>query len=282
MALSTFALAFTAAYYSVYGLSSMFAGSKIEVIIMASALELSKLVIVSYLHNNWNRIGRFLKTYLTLGVMVLMLITSAGIYGFLTSAYQYTANKFDRVNNEITLLETKRDRFSSDVERYNVERLNISTTISDLSEGLSHNVIQYKDVESGEIITTTSSATRKVLTNQLNDTKLSYDKNSDKIDALNDSITKYDIAIVEVNNNNDISAELGPLLYITELTGKPMNEIVNWFTLLIVLVFDPLAIAMVISLNKYINHIGDSNKMITNNKVISKSTDSMLKRKRKS
>ena len=84
MVFSTLSLAGTAAYYSVFGLSSLFAGAKFEVIIMASALELAKLIVASYLHNYWSKLGLLLKSYLTLGVGILMIITSAGIYGFLT------------------------------------------------------------------------------------------------------------------------------------------------------------------------------------------------------
>ena len=91
MILSTFSVAGSAAYYSVYGLSSLFAGARFEVIIMAGALEVAKLVTASYLHNNWKKAG-WMKWYLSLAVVVLMVITSLGIYGFLTSAYQTTAD----------------------------------------------------------------------------------------------------------------------------------------------------------------------------------------------
>jgi len=287
MVLSTFGLSFTAAYYSVYGLSSLFAGSQIEVIIMASTLEFSKLVIASYLHNHWKRIGVFLKTYLTLGVVILMLITSAGVYGFLTSAYQSTAFEMDIFNNKVELLETKKDRFITESNRYTIDRNNISNSINELTKGLSNNVIQYKDDDTGKIITTTSSATRSVLNTQLNVSQINYDKLSDKINTLNDSITKYELRIMSVKSESTISSELGPLLYLTELTGKPMNEVVNWFTLLIVIVFDPLAIAMVIALNKYVSYVSnneDNTKVDIvpqKTKLINSDKTSIRKRKRK-
>jgi hypothetical protein len=71
------------------------------------------------------------------------------------------------------------------------------------------------------------------------------------MESLNDSITKLDLQVLDMESNNEVAAEVGPLRYLSKITGKSMDVIVNWFTLLIVFVFDPLAVAMVISINKY-------------------------------
>ena len=252
MVISTLTLSISAAYYSVFGLSSLFAGAKIEVIIMASALEFSKLIVASYLHNNWNKINTLLKTYLTMGVLILMLITSAGIYGFLTSAYQKTADQLGVLDKQTEVVELKKNRFQESLESYQLEKEQLNESISELSKGLSTNVIQYKDKETGEIITTTSSSTRRALESQLNDSKEQRNSISIKIEALTDSITKLDLQILDMESNNEVAAEIGPLRYLSKITGKSMDVIVNWFTLLIVFVFDPLAVAMVIAINKYI------------------------------
>ena len=252
MVISTLTLSISAAYYSVFGLSSLFAGAKTEVIIMASALEFSKLIVASYLHNNWNKINTLLKTYLTMGVLILMLITSAGIYGFLTSAYQKTADQLGVLDKQTEVVELKKNRFQESLESYQLEKEQLNESISELSKGLSNNVIQYKDKETGEIITTTSSSTRRALESQLNDSKEQRNSISIKIEALTDSITKLDLQILDMESNNEVAAEIGPLRYLSKITGKSMDVIVNWFTLLIVFVFDPLAVAMVIAINKYI------------------------------
>ena len=252
MVISTLTLSISAAYYSVFGLSSLFAGAKNEVIIMASALEFSKLIVASYLHNNWNKINTLLKTYLTMGVLILMLITSAGIYGFLTSAYQKTADQLGVLDKQTEVVELKKNRFQESLESYQLEKEQLNESISELSKGLSNNVIQYKDKETGEIITTTSSSTRRALESQLNDSKEQRNSISIKIETLIDSITKLDLQILDMESNNEVAAEIGPLRYLSKITGKSMDVIVNWFTLLIVFVFDPLAVAMVISINKYI------------------------------
>lgn len=248
MIISTLALAGSAAYYSVFGLSSLFAGARMEVIIMAGALEFSKLIIASYLHNHWNKAG-WMKWYLTLAVGILMVITSAGIYGFLTSAYQSTADKLGATEKLVDVVELKKGRFQEQLTYYNDEKNKLNESINGLRNGLANNQVQYTDAN-GNLVTTTSSSQRKALQSQLNSAVQQREQLSIKIESMTDSITKLDLEVLDLQTNNEVAAEVGPLRYMSEITGKPMNIIVNWFTLLIVFVFDPLAISMVIALNK--------------------------------
>ena len=256
MILSTFSVAGAAAYYSVFGLSSLFAGARFEVIIMAAALEVAKLVTASYLHNNWKRAG-WMKWYLSLAVVILMVITSLGIYGFLTSAYQTTADQLGIVEKQVKVIELKKDRFQEQLDYYNIEKSNLTKSILDLRNGISNNKIQYTDTL-GRIITTQSSSTRKLLTKELETAVETRANINVKLESLTDSITKLELQVLDIESNNEVAAEIGPLRYMAELTEKPMNVIVNWFTLLIVFVFDPLAIAMVIALNKLIGRHDDN------------------------
>ena len=256
MILSTFAVAGSAAYYSVFGLSSLFAGARFEVIIMAGALEVAKLVTASYLHNNWKKAG-WMKWYLSLAVVILMVITSLGIYGFLTSAYQTTADQLGVVEKQVKVIELKKDRFQEQLDYYNIEKSNLTKSILDLRNGISNNVIQYTDTL-GNVITTQSSSTRKLLTKELETAVNTRANINVKLESLTDSITKLELQVLDIESNNEVAAEIGPLRYMAELTEKPMNVIVNWFTLLIVFVFDPLAIAMVIALNKLIGRHDDN------------------------
>ena len=93
IAFSALSVSASAAFYSVSGLSKLFAGASLAVIIMASSLEISKLVTASLLYQYWDKLNKLLRTYLTIATIVLVLITSMGIYGFLSAAYQETANK---------------------------------------------------------------------------------------------------------------------------------------------------------------------------------------------
>ena len=144
MIISTLLLAGSAAYYSVSGLSSLFAGASFAVMIMAGTLEFSKIIVASYLHNHWKTAG-WMKYYLTLAVLVLMVITSAGIYGFLTSAYQKTSDELTIVDKRVKVIELKKGRFLEQLNGYTLEKKDLSKVVSELSKGLSNNVIQYKD-----------------------------------------------------------------------------------------------------------------------------------------
>lgn len=255
VALSALSVSASAAFYSVSGLSKLFAGASLEVLIMASSLEISKLVIASLLYQYWGKLNKLLRFYLSLAAIILVIITSMGIYGFLSAAYQETATKSDIVDKELAVIEMKKERFSESREYLIEEKKQVDLSITSLREGLSNNVIQYKDPETGELITTTSSSTRKVLQSQLDDAMDRRDIISNKIEAVTDSIADLDLKILEVETNSDLAGELGPLKYLSELTQRPMNEIINYLLLVIIFVFDPLAISLVIAANFLFNRI---------------------------
>jgi hypothetical protein len=278
VALSALSVSASAAFYSVTGLSKLFAGASFEVLIMASSLEIAKLIIASLLYQHWSTINKVLRTYLTIATVVLVIITSAGIYGFLSSAYQETATKVGVIDKEVAVLELKRDRFIENRDFFLEEKKNLDQSIKDLRNGLSNNVIQYKDEDTGEIITTTSSSTRKVLQSQLDEAITNRNDISIKLEQTTDSITNLDLKILDVESGSELSGELGPLKYISELTDTPMNKVVNYLLIILVLVFDPLAIALVISANflfeklikrnKKEDNINDTNDLLDNVDII--------------
>ena len=249
IATSALSVSASAAFYSVSGLSKLFAGAAFAVIIMAASLEVAKLVIASLLYQYRKTIPRLLKYYLSAAAVVLVLITSMGIYGFLSAAYQETAAKAGSIDSQIALIETKRDNVKEQLAVYNDEKSSINTAVSDLRSGLSNNKIQYKDKETGQIINTTSSSTRRALERQLDQAILRQTEINTKVDNLNEQLFEYETEIVEVKTGNDIAGELGPLKYLSGLTGIPMDRIINYLLLTIIFVFDPLAIALVIAAN---------------------------------
>lgn len=249
VALSALSVSLSAAFYSVTGLSKLFAGASFEVLIMASSLEIAKLVIASLLYQYWDKINKLLRFYLTTAAIVLVLITSMGIYGFLSAAYQETAALAGNVDAQIALVETKRDNVREQLEVYNAEKSSINEAVTSLREGLSNNVIQYKDKETGEIITTTSSSTRKALEKQLDQAIERQTEINTKVDKLNEELFGYETEIVEIQSGSEIAGELGPLKYLSGLTGLGMDRIINYLLLIIIFVFDPLAISLVIAAN---------------------------------
>lgn len=255
--LSAISVSASAAFYSVYGLSRLFSGASFEVIIMASSLEVSKLVIATLLHEYWSDLNKLLKFYLTIAVLILVMITSAGIYGFLSSAYQETAS-VDLINDrKIELVDTKLNLYKNNLYTLNSEKDVLLESITELRTALSNpNTIQYVDKNTNQLVTTTSSSARKSLEKQLDDATSNRSNIDSKIGALNDSITSLEINKIEMMNSSESSSELGPLKYISSISGLDMDVVVNYFLLLIIFVFDPLAISLVLAANFAVKQIG--------------------------
>lgn len=241
IALAALAVSASAAFYSVSGLMKLFAGAALAVGIMAGSLEVSKLVIASLLYQYWDRLNKVLRTYLALATTVLILITSAGIYGFLSSAYQETANKDEITTQQITALETKKGLFEQTRDNLLKEKQSLADLRGTLSKA---STTQYTDRQGNLVVRSNNASIKQIDRASSADDKLSF-----KLDAVNDSIFKLETKILEVKTNATSSSELGPLKYLSGLTGYPMDKIINWFLLIIIFVFDPLAIALVIAAN---------------------------------
>jgi hypothetical protein len=249
IALSALSVSVSAAFYSISGLSKLFAGAAFAVIVMAASLEIAKLVIASLLYQYRKTLPFLLKSYLSIACAVLILITSMGIYGFLSAAYQDTANKEGNAEARIVLIETKRDNVKEQLEVYTEEKASINEAVAELRKGLSNNKVQWRDKETGQIITSTSSRTRKALEKQLDQAIIRQTEINAKVDVLNEKIFEYETEIVETRIGDGSTSELGPLKYLSGLTGLPMDKIINYLLLTIIFVFDPLAIALVIAAN---------------------------------
>lgn len=248
IALSALSVSASAAFYSVSGLSKLFAGASTQVMIMAGSLEVAKLVIASLLYQYWDTLNKTLRTYLSVATVVLVLITSMGIYGYLSAAYQETATKSLNADAQVTLLETKKQNFVQQRDLYNTEKTNLVQGITQLQTGLAGNKTSYVD-KKGNLIQSTSNANRKSFEKQLDNSNARQSEISAKLDVINDSIFKLDTQIIEAKTTNNSAGELGPLKYLSSLTGASMDKIINYLLLVIIFVFDPLAIALVIAAN---------------------------------
>ena len=249
IAISALSVSASAAFYSVSGLSKLFAGASFAVMIMAGSLEAAKLVIASLLHQYWTTINKILRAYLTISVVILILITSMGIYGFLTSAYQETYQGLAVAENKVTFLEEKAKFYQDDVTRYDKELERISENIATLSNAKATG-IQVRDTAS------TTGYRQTISTAELRAAQARIkveEANRKEVNASRtvaaDSLQTYKLRILELENSTETSGELGPLKYIAGLTGVPMDKIINILILVIVFVFDPLAIALVVSAN---------------------------------
>jgi hypothetical protein len=247
-------LSTTAAYYSVVGLSIIFVGVALPVIIMGSFLEISKIAIATYLHNSWKKTYTLLKIYLTTALVILSIITSIGIYGLLSTGFQENIAKLEIGSKQVQNIEVKKQRFKEikiDLEK---EKTTLDKDISQLRNALSTNTTtQSVDKKTGQLVTKANNANRKSFESQLASTQVNKDKLSIKIDALNDSITNLDIKILDMESKASEGNELGAIQYVSEITGADIKTVANWFICLLIFVFDPLAITLVIATNQAFN-----------------------------
>lgn len=246
--LTALLISISAALFSVIGLAKLFAGIGIAIVIMASSLELAKLVIASVLYQYRNTLGKILKFYLICALMVLMIITSAGIYGYLSQGYSVSSAKIEVVQNHISLLSNQKKAYEEHKAELTLEKQNKQKSISELISALSNSTILQSRDKNGNLITRESKNNRKAFEEQL---KYSQEENellSIDIRDMSDSIFLYESKISELNSELTQKDD-GPLKYISKLTGKSMDKVVNWFILVIIFVFDPLAISLVFAAN---------------------------------
>ena len=246
---SALSVSASAAFYSVSGLSKLFAGASLEVIIMAGSLEFAKLVTASLLYQYWDTINKTLRTYLSIATIILVLITSMGIYGFLSAAYQETYSKLSVIENKKGFIQQKIDFYQNDVIRYDTEIERISSNISTLSNAKASSIEVRDTTVSGGIRRTISTTELRMAQNRINIEEENRKLAQEKRTIASDSLQKFQLQVLELNNNNEVAGELGPLQYLSGLTGISMDRIINWLLLIIIFVFDPLAISLVVAAN---------------------------------
>ena len=249
IAFSALSVSASAAFYSVSGLSKLFAGASFEVIIMAGSLEVAKLVIASLLYQYWDTINKLLRAYLAIAAVVLVLITSMGIYGFLSAAYQETYNKLTIVENEKSFIQQKIDFYQNDVTRYDEELKRIAGNISILSNAKAQSIQVRDTTVSGGVRQTISTSELRLAQSRIKTEEENRKDVQARREIAADSLQKFQLQVLELDNNTEVAGELGPLQYLSGLTGVSMDRIINWLLLIIIFVFDPLAISLVIAAN---------------------------------
>ena len=232
---------------------------------MASVLELSKLVAVSYVYRYWKSISKLLRIYYVAGIIIIMLITSLGIYGFLTSAYQKSSNKIEIRDSQIKIAENKKTLFIAQLDRMNKSiesddaRINKMSDIRNQQENRVSNLYNTKSTNSARRTETQIGSTD----NQIKSLNDAITNKMNQTSSINDSISYYDQKILEYKSS-DVTSEIGPLKYLSDLTGFAMNKVVNMLVLLIIFVFDPMAISLLIGVNQLTmmeNNGGSNNKL---------------------
>ena len=214
---SALSIAGSAAFFSVYGLSKLFAGAQLAVIIMAGSLEFGKLVAASFLYRYWKDINLLHRIYMTIATVILVLITSAGIFGFLSNAYQGATVSFEK---ETTALLYKEDRLEQlqDDKKYLKEELEQS--IADLPDN-------YR------------TARRKLR----QDYQPQITEINKQMIELKGEIGELKTALVETG------VDVGPVIYLARTFQTDIDTVVKFFIFILIFVFDPMAVMFVISYN---------------------------------
>ena len=216
---------------------------------MAGSLEVAKLVIASLLYQYWDTINKILRVYLSIATVILVLITSMGIYGFLSAAYQDTYRQLTVKENQISFLDQKKEFYEKDVARYDQELERISNNISTLSNAKATS-IQVRDTTSSTgLRSTVSTAELRLSQKRIEVEEENRKEVQAKREVAADSLQKYQLEILDLENNAEVAGELGPLQYLSNLTGVSMDKIINYLLLVIIFVFDPLAISLVVAAN---------------------------------
>jgi len=211
LVIATISVSILAAAFSVSGLSDLFSGATMAVIAMASSLELAKFVLAAYLHQTWSVLNPIFKTYLLSAIIVLSIVTSMGIFGFLSNAYETTSSTLEGETIKITALKNELARVNEDIARINrsIDEIPISRITKKMKAR--------------------SEAEPMIAQLQA------------KIAQLSKNITTADLHILEVKK------KVGPLIYIARAFKMDIDTVVKYLILVFVTVFDPLAICLVLA-----------------------------------
>lgn len=237
--LIAFLISTVSAYYSISGLTAIFAGAVKPIIVMGCALEIGKVITTVWLRKNWNQTGTFIKTYLSVSIIVLMLITSMGIFGFLSRAHLEQGSPSADIQSQIQLIEEKikneRDSIASN-----------RTVLTQMDSSVNEVLSRSKD-EQG--------AARAVQIRRSQ--KVERDKLQKENDAAQQRIQKLQAERAPLASQiRKIEVEVGPIKYIAALIygDNPgadfLERAVRWVIIVLVAVFDPLALALMLAVNR--------------------------------
>jgi hypothetical protein len=234
--LSAIIVAGCAAYFSVTGLGVLFAGASLSVMVMAGALELAKLVSATYLKQEWDNLKGFNKWYLAISVATLMLITSAGIFGYLSNAFQQQNLELQKVERDIAVYQTQITKNDAEISRYTTQLNNQQNIRNSQESNLSKQID--KDKSTSRVSQMIKTADKEIA---------SVSKRIDEL-TIQNNVALDSINSIK-NNNIQLEREVGGFRFVAEAFGVPLNDVVKFFILIIVLVFDPLAVALIIAFN---------------------------------
>jgi len=227
-----------ATFFSVYGLTKLFAGAAIYVGIMASSLEFAKVITASYVYRYWKDLGLLFKSYMVSALLILMLITSIGIYGFLSNAFQGSTLGLEKEIATLTLQEDEITRIKSDNETLKLEKKDYQSNLAQELNGLViKEETRYSDVQR-------RAGVQKRYQALISDKDKQITVNNQKIGNLSQGISDAKVKMI------DTGSDVGPIIFVARAFDITVTTAVQYLIILFIIVFDPLALALIIAFNK--------------------------------
>jgi len=234
-----------AAFFSVYGIGLLFSGAIVAAMIMASALELGKLVTTSWLFRYWRVANKLMKTYMVLAVITLMGVTSLGIFGYLTAAFQKSSLEAELSNTKISTLEQQKVEEQKKIldTRATIEKLlNLrASQEARLSETLTNTVIARNPIQLQNI--------QNQINDQISDLNTQIEGENSTIKSSGDRVGEIDNEIFDLKIKNSEQKDIMTFQFVAEEFNTNIRDVVKWFIIIIITVFDPLAIVLLLAYN---------------------------------
>ena len=253
--ISALGISAVAAYYSIIGLSTLFSGAVTAIIIMGIALEVGKLVSASWLYRNWQICNFFLRYYLLFAIMVLVLVTSMGIFGFLSKAHLDQVRPTSRNTEKIVAVDEKVIQLNVRVDREKIKIARAENNLRQLDKAI--DVYQGKNRISKSLkVRKKQSFERKEISTIIDVSEQEIIQINDRIEKLLDDKAGYKLSIIKTQT------DVGPLRYVAELiygeeeAEKHFDKAVRIVIMTLIFVFDPLAVLMLIAANISFVHRG--------------------------
>jgi hypothetical protein len=235
LGLSSLLVAGAAAYFSVLGIATLFVGSYYQVMAMAGSLEFGKLVAASYLHRYWNQTSWWLKVYLCSAVAALMIVTSIGIFGYLSAAYQVNSSKFGQIDSKISLIEGQKTILGQELEQNN-KRIEMLNEVRKTQEERVERAGNYK-------------APREQAYAAIEKANVELKSINERNQQLQEEQFKKDSEIIQLKSEISQAKDIGTFKFFADFINKPLDTVVIWFILMLMFVFDPLAVSLVLAFN---------------------------------
>lgn len=233
-----------AAFFSIKGIGMLFAGATLAAMVMASSLEVAKIVLTSFLYRFWNKTHILLKVYLLGAVLILMGITSLGIFGFLTSAYQKSASEFGVFTQQIETFENQK-KFVQDQIQVKKDRIQ---SLSNNRSQQENRMSSVSDTATANNLTSLRRLQEQTIT-LVNDTEKQIQKENDSIDQLLKESNEFDKQMNNLRTEAQHSKDIQTFKFIADAFNTDLNTIVKWFIFAIIIVFDPLAVGLILAYN---------------------------------